>query len=42
MGASRCSRASGSVSCVVLVLNVAIRQSCIVVSLHEDEENGND
>jgi hypothetical protein len=30
------------VAATVLYLKVAIRQSCIVVSLHEDEENGND
>ena len=30
------------VAATVLYLKVAIRQDCIVVSLHEDEENGND
>lgn len=30
------------VAATVLYLKVAIRQNCIVVSLHEDEENGND
>lgn len=30
------------VAATVLYLKVAIRQNCIVVSVHEDEENGND
>jgi hypothetical protein len=31
-----------TVASTVLYIKVAIRQGCIVVSLHEDEEKGND